>query len=240
MLKNNSSDAHSGNRAPLDTVFFTMRSLTILLSFVVGSVIAQDNWKDVYSEKTWSDRDRWQKPQELVRHLNLQAGSHVADVGCHEGYLTMKLAKAVGPTGKVYAVDIESGKLEKLRSHAATRGLRNIETILGTEDDPKLPVNALEAVIILDSYHEMDEHDKILSLIYSSLKPGGRLVLCEAIAEDRRKSSRQEQERKHELGLSFALADGQKAGFKLVYQADPFVDRTAEKGDKMWVLVLKK
>jgi len=101
MLKNNSSGAHSGNRTPTDIVSSTMRWLALVLSFIGGAVIAQDTWKDVYSEKAWIDRDRWQKPQELLRQLNLKAGSQVADVGCHEGYLTMKLAKSVGSTGKV-------------------------------------------------------------------------------------------------------------------------------------------
>lgn len=217
-----------------------MARLTLFLFLACFSARAQNTWKNVYSEENWTDRDRWQKPQELIRHLKIQAGSRVADVGCHEGYITMKLAKTVGATGKVYAVDIESGRLEKLKNHAASRGLSAIETVLGTEDDPRLPVNDLDAVIIVDSYHEMDQHDRILEAIYASLKPGGRLVLCEAIAEERRKASREEQERKHELGLSFALADAQKAGFKQVYRADPFVDRTAEKGDMMWLLVLKK
>ena len=240
MLKNNSSVAHSGNRIPFPDVSFIMRRLMWLLLCLHTAAFSQDIWKDVYSEKAWTDRDRWQKPQELVRYLDLDAGDQVADIGCHEGYLTMKLARKVGPKGKVFAVDIVSGKLEKLKTHAANRGLTNIETILGADDDPKLPASALDGVIIVDSYHEMDQHDRILAAIYRSLKPGGRLVLCEAIAEDRRKASREEQERKHELAITFALADAQKAGFKLEYQADPFVDRTAEKGDTMWLLVLKK
>lgn len=217
-----------------------MRRLALLFLFVFPCAWAQDTWKDVYSEKAWVDRDRWQKPQELLRHLNLREGSRVADVGCHEGYLTMKLAAAVGTAGRIYAVDIESAKLERLKENASKRGLSNIEIIQGAEDDPKLPSHELDGVIIIDSYHEMDQHDRMLSFIYTSLKPGGRLVLCEAIADERRDSPREEQERKHELGLSYALADALKAGFKLVYRADPFVDRKAEKGDTMWLLVLKK
>jgi ubiquinone/menaquinone biosynthesis C-methylase UbiE len=240
MLKINSSVAHSGNPGHSNDVFSGMVRLTVFLLFTFINASSQDTWKNVYSEENWAERDRWQKPQELIRHLNLQPGSHVADIGCHEGYMTMKLANAVGATGKVYAVDIESNKLDKLKIHAANRGLSVIETVLGTESDPRLPLNKLDAVIIVDSYHEMDQHDRILAAIYASLKPGGRLLLCEAIAEERRKASRDEQERKHELGLSFALADAQKAGFKLVYRADPFVDRTKEKGDMMWLLVLKK
>lgn len=213
-----------------------------LIVFFMASApaIAQDTWKDVYSEQAWKDRDGWQKPAELIRYLNLKAGSKVADVGCHEGYMTVKLAAAVGPGGKVYAVDIEQHKLDKLQLHLTDRQISNVVTVKGNEDDPKLPPGSLDAVIILDTYHEMDAHDKVLERIREALKPGGRLVLCEAVADSRRKSPREEQERKHELALSFALEDVRKAGFSLVHQADPFVDRTAEKGDKMWILVAKK
>lgn len=213
-----------------------------LIAFILASLpaVAQDTWKDVYSEQAWKDRDRWQKPTELIRYLNLKPGSHVADVGCHEGYMTVKLAPVVGPQGKVYAIDIEQPKLDRLKEHLADRGITNTATIKGDVDDPKLPVETLDGVIILDTYHEMDAHDKMLGHIRTALKPGGRLVLCEAIAPSRRNSTREEQERKHELAMSFALEDVRKAGFTVVYQADPFVDRTAEKGDKMWILVVKK
>jgi predicted methyltransferase len=86
----------------------------------------------------------------------------------------------------------------------------------------------------------MDDHDEILQHILKALKPGGRLVLCEPIAESRRDAKRSEQEAKHELGMSYALEDLKKAGFKISFQKDPFIDRTKEKGDKMWVIVGEK
>src|SRR5688572_22198607 len=86
-------------------------SLTALCSF------AQDQYKDIYRESAWSDRDKWQKAGELIRLLEIKAGSQVADVGCHEGYMTIKLAKTVTPAGKVYAVDVDQPKLDKLKKH---------------------------------------------------------------------------------------------------------------------------
>jgi ubiquinone/menaquinone biosynthesis C-methylase UbiE len=201
------------------------------------SLSAQDTWKDVYKESVWADRDRWQKAEELIRQLNLNSESNVADVGCHQGYMTVKLAAVAA---KVFAVDVEQPKLDKLKEILSVRNLTNVELIKGDYDNPKLPVNGLDAVIILDTYHEMEDHDKILQHIKLALKPGGRLVLCEAIAESRRAVTRQEQERKHELSINFALADLQAAGFTIVKQQDPFVDRTAEKGDKMWLIVAEK
>ncbi|HMR58360.1 MAG TPA: class I SAM-dependent methyltransferase [Cyclobacteriaceae bacterium] len=209
----------------------------LLLLFITTASTAQDAWKDVYKESAWADRDRWQKADELIRQLNLKPESHVADVGCHQGYMTVKLA---AKAAKVYAVDVDQPKLDKLNVILKQRSIKNVKTIKGDYDDPKLEPNSVDGVIILDTYHEMDDHDEILKHIKSALKPGGRLVLCEAIAESRRKESRQVQEGKHELGMNFALDDLRKAGFVIVKQQDPFVDRTAEKGDKMWLIVAEK
>ena len=217
-----------------------MLRYTALLILFTGVLNAQDPWKNVYTESAWRNRDTWQKADELIRHLNLRPGGKVADVGCHEGYMTIKLATVVGQAGKVYAVDVEQSKLDKLQAILTKRGISNVETIKGNYDDPGLPVNSLDGVIILDTYHEMDEHDEILQHIKLALKPGGRLVLCEAIAEERRSLSREDQERKHELGMNYALEDLKKIGFAILKQQDPFVDRSKEKGDIMWLIVAVK
>jgi len=217
-----------------------IRFFILMLLFFAHDSPAQDSWKNVYSESAWADRDKWQKADELIRNLNLMPGSQVADVGSHEGYMTVKLSAVVGASGKIYAVDVEQPKLDKLNTILTKRNINNVQTIKGDYDDPKLPTNQLDAVIILDTYHEMDDHDKILQHIKKSLKPGGRLVMCEAIADTRRKSTRTDQERKHELGMNFALEDLSKAGFTIVKQQDVFVDRTKEKGDKMWIIVATK
>ncbi len=200
----------------------------------------QDQWKNVYTESAWVERDKWQKADELIRQLNIKSGSKVADVGSHEGYMTVKLAAVVGNAGKVLAVDVSQSKLDKLKDHLTKRSITNVELIKGEYDNPKLPLNALNAVIILDTYHEMDDHDKILQHIKASLKTGGRLVLCEPIADERRKLIRKDQQAKHELSMSFALEDLKKAGFTIIKQQDPFIDRSKEKGDKMWLIVAVK
>jgi ubiquinone/menaquinone biosynthesis C-methylase UbiE len=217
-----------------------VRFICLCLALLGGNLYAQDAWKNVYTESAWTDRDRWQKADELIKQLNLKTGNQVADVGCHEGYMTTKLAAVVGTQGKVYAVDVEQTKLDKLTANLEKRKLTNVQIIKGDYDNPRLPLNSLDAVIILDTYHEMDDHDQILQHIKSALKPSGRLVMCEAIADERRDLSRADQERKHELGIAFALEDLKKAGFTIVKQQDPFVDRTKEKGDKMWLLVASK
>ncbi len=203
------------------------------------SLSAQDQWKNVYTKSAWVDRDKWQKSGELIRQLNLKPGSQVADIGCHEGYMTFKLSTAVGEKGLVYAVDVEQNKLDQLKINQQQSKVKNVVAVKGDYDDPKLPVNSLDAVIVVDTYHEMDDHDAILHHVMKALKPGGRLVLCEPIAEERRKMLRADQEKKHELGMNFALEDLKKAGFTILRKQDPFVDR-AEKGDKMWLIVATK
>jgi ubiquinone/menaquinone biosynthesis C-methylase UbiE len=198
-----------------------------------------DPWKDIYSEKAWKERDSWQRAADLVSRLEIGPGSTVADLGCHQGYMTFKLAKAVG-TGKVYAVDVEKNKLDKVDEYATRNNIRNVVTVKGDYDDPHLPEASLDAVMILDTYHEMDDHDEILVHVKAALKPGGRLVICEPIAEARRNASRDEQEGRHELAMKYAVEDLRRAGFLIREQTDRFIDREKIKGDKMWVVVATK
>jgi ubiquinone/menaquinone biosynthesis C-methylase UbiE len=216
-----------------------MRIAIIFLLFSI-SVWAQDPYKNIYSSHAWKERDAWQKPEDLIGLLKIGSGSQAADIGCHEGYMTFKLSKIVGETGKIYAVDVEESKVEKVKQKAEELKIKNIQTVKGDYDNPKLPGNSFDAVIILDTYHEMDDHDEILKHILTALKPGGRLLLCEPIAEERRKLKRSMQENKHELGMSYALEDLKKAGFEISFQKDPYIDRTKQKGDKMWVIVAIK
>lgn len=211
-----------------------------LLPLGYNMLHAQDPWKDIYRESAWEQRDTWQRADDIIAKLNIRDGSKVADIGCHEGYFTIKLSKVVKSSGKVFAVDINKNKVEKLKEHLEERKLTNVEVILGLEDNPRLPSNVMDAVLIVDTYHEMDEHQKILLHAKNALKPGGRLILCEPIAAERKKSSREDQAKKHELGMNYALEDVQQAGFKIVFQQESFVDRVKEKGDKMWLIVCEK
>jgi precorrin-6B methylase 2 len=219
--------------------------IAIILSLFTASIAhtntayAQDPWKNVYKESAWKERDAWQRAPELIRQLRLTTTSAVADIGCHEGYMTVKLADVV-KSGHVYAVDVEAPKLTLLKQHLAQRGIENVNVIKGDYDDPKLPPNQLDGVLILDTYHEMDDHDKILAHVKTALKLNGRLVICEPIAETRRSLPRSDQEAKHEIGMKFVEEDLIRAGFRIVKRQDPFADRTAVKGDVMWMLVAEK
>ena len=202
--------------------------------------LSQDPWKNIYSQHAWEERDTWQKANELIALLGVREGSRVADVGSHEGYMTFKLARKVGAGGVVYAVDLDQSKLDKLKKYADENRIEQIELVKGQEDDPALPANTLDAVLILDTYHEMDDHEQILQHIKTALIPGGRLLICEPISDARRELQRSDQERKHELAMPFALEDLKKAGFKITFKKENFIDRTKQKGDRMWVVVAEK
>jgi ubiquinone/menaquinone biosynthesis C-methylase UbiE len=215
-------------------------SLFLLLALPYNTIQAQDPWRDIYRESAWDQRDTWQRAEEIIQKLNITAGSKVADIGCHEGYFTVKLAKVVGAEGGVYAVDVSRDKTEKLKRHLEERKIQNVHVILGEDNNPRLPTLALDAVLIVDTYHEMDAHQEILRSIKNALKLKGKLVICEPISEERKKLSRQDQERKHELGMNYALEDLKQEGFKIISHQESFVNRLKEKGDKMWIIVCEK
>lgn len=210
------------------------------LIFTASATYAQDQWKDIYRKNAWLERDQWQKADAIISKLLLKEGSKVADIGCHEGYMTFKLSKEVGDRGSVFAVDVQQSKLDKLSQHIVQAKATNITVVKGDYDDPHLPPNELDAVLIIDTYHEMDDHDDILQHIKTALKPGGRLLICEPIAKERSGLARADQERKHELGMNYALGDLVKAGFTVSFKQDSFVDREKVKGDKMWLVVAVK
>jgi precorrin-6B methylase 2 len=130
------------------------------------------------------ERDREEDPDLALRLLKIPKGASVGDVGAGSGYMSLRLARIVGAAGKVYAVDVQPGMLQLLQQNAAKAKLANVVPVLGTTDDPKLPADTLDLIIMVDVYHEFSEPQKMLQRMRESLKPGGRLVLFEYRAED--------------------------------------------------------
>lgn len=139
------------------------------------------------SGANWLDREervREEQPEKTMAALNLKPGMMVADVGAGTGFYSIRMARCVAPAGIVYANDIQPGMLERLRAKAAAQNVKNIETILGTESDPKLPPGKLDLVLLVDVYHEFSQPQRMLDRIRESLKPDGKLVLLEFRKED--------------------------------------------------------
>ena len=131
-----------------------------------------------------AEREREEDPDLAIRLLRIQKGWTVADVGAGSGYITLRLARAVGPMGKVYANDIQPGMLELLQKNLGKAKVSNVIPVLGTIDDPKLPAGTIDLAIMVDVYHEFSPPQKMLQGLRDALKPDGRLVLLEYRAED--------------------------------------------------------
>jgi len=135
----------------------------------------------------WLDRRERadeENPDLALRLLRIRRGATVADIGAGSGYITIRMAKIVGPMGKVYASDIQQGMLELLQQNVSKAKLDNVIPVLGAIDDPKLPADSLDLAIMVDVYHEFSEPQKMLQRIREALKADGRLVLLEYRAED--------------------------------------------------------
>lgn len=135
----------------------------------------------------WLDRDervQEEQPDIALKTIGIAPGSVVGDVGAGSGYMTVRLAKLVGPTGTVYANDIQKEMLDLLGRRLRRAKLTNVQPVLGTPTDPKLPEGALDLILMVDVYHEFQAPQEMLRRMLASLKPGGRMVLLEYRKED--------------------------------------------------------
>lgn len=190
-----------------------------------------------YSSEDWEERDTWMNVVKIFEMAQIEKGMHVADVGCHEGYLTMHLSKKVSSDGKVYAVDVEEYRLDDLKEHLEERKVTNVEVVLGDYDNPKLPSGTLDAVIVMDTYHEIDEYMKVLAHIKKALKPKGRLLMLEKLKSQKRGMSREEQARGHTLAPKYVRAELEEAGFYITEEIQDFGDWQENEEKQMWVIV---
>jgi SAM-dependent methyltransferase len=124
------------------------------------------------------DRELWQKPDQIMDALAIADGSVVADLGAGGGWFTVRLARRVGPHGIVFAQDIQEQMLESIERRMQREGLRNVRTVLGQPDDPRLP-RQVQATLIVDVYHEVENQVELLRNIRESLAPNGRLGIVE-------------------------------------------------------------
>lgn len=131
------------------------------------------------------EREEEERTSLVLPALGLRPGDQVADVGAGSGYFTWRMAKAVGPDGRVYANEIQPEMLAILSTNVAAHGVTNVVPVLGSTTDPKLPTNALDLVLLVDVYHEFDHPYEMTQAIAQSLKPGGRLVLVEFRGEEK-------------------------------------------------------
>jgi ubiquinone/menaquinone biosynthesis C-methylase UbiE len=186
-------------------------------------------------------REKTEKVGELLAALQAEPGKRIADVGAGEGFYSLRIARAVGPTGRVTAVDVSEEYLEKLRARIQQDTVTNIDVVVGGVDDPHLSENAFDAVLIYNAYHEMTAPEPILKAILRALKPGGRLVMSEPLHDNVRGATRAEQVKDHEIGPNFVQQELQAAGFEVIEQRPDFLAFTSpgHQGG-FWLMVARK
>jgi len=121
------------------------------------------------------DRDLWQRPDQIMDAMGIADASVVADIGAGSGWFTIRLARRVGPQGKVYAEDVQKEMIAAIRRRVTREGLANVEAVLGLNNDPRLPANALDAILVVDAYHEVENRVAMLASLARALKPQGRI-----------------------------------------------------------------
>lgn len=157
------------------------------------------------------EREAEEKPDLALDGMGIKPGMVIADMGSGVGYMTLRMAKRVGPKGKLYGVDLQPGMLQKLKENAAKAGVTNIEPILSTVDDPKLPANSIDMILMVDVYHEFSQPQAMIRKLREALKPDGRLILLEYRAEDPSIPINPD----HKMTVSQVKAEIEPEGFKL-------------------------
>ena len=202
-----------------------MAAAGMLLAAVVAVALAAQSGRHPVSGRVlaptmgvegaaWLDRperEREEAPSKAIAALGLRSGQVVADVGAGSGYYAVRLAKAVGPTGRVVATDLQPGMLDILRARVARERLANVEVVQGRADDPVLPEKTFDLVLMVDVYHELAAPQVFVRKLKAALKPGGRLVLIEFRREDPRVPIREE----HKMSVSQVLDELGADGFRI-------------------------
>ena len=160
-----------------------------------------------------AERDVEERPEEVLDALGLRAGDRVADIGVGSGYFARRIARRVGPDGKVYGVDIQPQMLDILMQRADLEGITNIEPVLGDPDDLKLPPGSLDWMLLADVYHEISEPQAMLGAMSEALRLDGKVALLEYRAED---GSADHIKSDHRMSVRQVLAEWLPAGFQLI------------------------
>jgi ubiquinone/menaquinone biosynthesis C-methylase UbiE len=156
------------------------------------------------------EREQEEAPSQAIAALNIRPGLVIADIGAGSGYYTLRLARAVGPSGRVYATDIQPEMLTLIRKKIDPTSPRTVELILGTETDARLPAAAIDMALMVDVYHELAQPQIFLRSVKGALKPDGRLVLIEFRKEDASVPIRAE----HKMSIREARMELEAEGFR--------------------------
>lgn len=162
------------------------------------------------------EREAEERPSRAIQELGLTPGMVVADFGAGSGYYTERLARAVGPSGRVLAVDLQPEMLAMVGRRASKLGLTNIELVRSTPDDPRLPSGAVDLILMVDVYHELAAPQRVLRAMKAALSPRGRIAIVEFRKEDRAVPIREE----HKMSVQQAVQEFGAEGYTLDRRVD--------------------
>ena len=175
---------------------------------------AQQRFDDIeFWVKLFEDpeRDKWQKPKEVVDAMHLKAGDVVADIGAGTGYFARHIAVAVGPKGKAIGLDIESSMVKYMEEDARKLNLGNYKARVVRTDDPELEDGSVDVVFLCNTYHHIENRVEYFRKVSNGLKPDGRVVVV-----DFYKEAEIGPPRDHKLAKEVVLEEMKKAGYNLV------------------------
>ncbi|MEJ2108661.1 MAG: methyltransferase domain-containing protein [Acidobacteriota bacterium] len=161
-------------------------------------------------------REEMEQPDKVLQVLGLRDGDIVADIGCGNGFYTLRLADRIDPHGVVFAVDVQQGMLDQLAERRREAGISNIYPILGQYEDPLLPPGKIDWMLVIDAYHEFSDPGAMLARMKESLAPGGRVALIEYRVRNDTESKSFPVPRDHAMTVNEVLGEWSPAGFELV------------------------
>ena len=162
------------------------------------------------------DRGRWQRPARVVRALGLRRGQTACEIGAGSGYFALRLARAVGPRGRVFAVEAEPRILEVLGRRVQRARARNVTPVLARDDDPLLPAACCDLALLVNTYHHFADGPAYLRKLARALRPGGRIVTVDF----HRKRTPVGPPVEHRVSRDAFLADARRAGLVPVAELD--------------------
>ena len=167
-----------------------------------------------YQGAAWLERPERleeEEPDLAISILKIPKGATVADIGAGSGFITQRLSQRVGPTGRVFATDVQPEMLDILRRRLADKKITNVTLVQGAVDDPKLPESSIDLELMVDVYHEFSQPQEMLRGLRTALKPDGRLVLVEYRKEDPAIPIKLE----HKMSVAEAKLEVEHEGFAL-------------------------
>jgi ubiquinone/menaquinone biosynthesis C-methylase UbiE len=170
-------------------------------------------WVKVFDDP---GRDVWQKPDEVIHALGVLPGMTVADLGAGTGYFSVHLAKAVGDKGRVLAIDVEPNLVSYMKERATKANLAQLVPVLAAADDPKLPPKGVDLVLIVDTWHHIDDRVRYLGKLAAGLKADGRV----AVVDFKKGDFPVGPPDAHKLTAAAVAAEFLAAGFRLAKQWD--------------------